>query len=122
MKKQIFSTKYSLHKCVNNIGFNITFDIEVEVLNEEKLEIEIDDKFVSSFLKNSKEFLRFGIFYFYDKYQRGLKIKIKNIHFMPVDSSHIVLTYGVIDALSELLNFKIDGFEINKNGFIQFAK
>lgn len=118
----ILEHNYNINKVVNKIGFRVGFDIKVELNDTMDVELNLKDDFILEYYKFSYSFFHFGMVYFFSKYKKGFRLEISNIKFMPIDTSHMVLTYSIIKALSEVLDFKIEGLKISDNGQFQFPK
>ena len=97
--------------------------LTVKENNELKLNISFEDKLSYEFEKS----IEFGIVYYFTHYVRyvkkiGLNVNIDYVHGIPVDTTAIVLTYSSIKALSNALDYEIEGLLITDKGDFVFPK
>lgn len=59
-----------------------------------------------------------GILVFFDYLKRKdvgkLTVTIENIKWLPVDTNHLTIIYSTISALSQQLNFEIEGLKLER--------
>lgn len=106
---------YTLKKLLKNRGVYSSIDFEIQS-NENKQKILIfeynaDDRW--------KIMCEAGALIFFDYYSRKkegeLKVIINKVDWMPVDTNNIIILYSVIKGMADILNFNIEGLEINEN-------
>lgn len=71
--------------------------------------------------------INFAVEYFYTKkvrysIKKKMVVKVTEIHFMPVDTTLMVVFYGIIKALENATGLLIEDVRINENGNFVFPK
>lgn len=65
-----------------------------------------------------QEAVKVGAEYFFDRYTATYSVdiimQVHRIYEMPVDTSAVLITYGVVIALCEVFNFSIDEFYLDE--------
>lgn len=103
-----------LKKLINQKGFygKLSIDVELDKENDD-ISLEMDDS-----MRYWKPALYFGLIYFYEKfyplYKMGIKVKVRQLDYQPVDSSFIIFVYLMVVSLSKATDFKLNDFLLDE--------
>lgn len=105
---------FIFRKQVGNKGYYVKINFDVELLNEQKYKLEIN---YTADIK-WKAFCETGILLFFEYFSRkedsGLKVTIYEVSWLPVDTNAFLVLFSTIKALSEALNYDINGLEFDE--------
>ncbi|NJL77162.1 MAG: hypothetical protein HC892_21245 [Saprospiraceae bacterium] len=116
---------YQIKKGVGNKGYFCEVHLTMEEIPNKPtilllVEYESDDH---NFI--FQKAVEAGVYYFLSKNKNftGLKVKIKKLRLIPVDSTFVVVMFSVIMALCNAMDTKIEGLSLNlETGFFEFPK
>jgi hypothetical protein len=122
----IATSTFKFKKYVNDEGFYAMVDLEVTVEQEAILRVQYDNDFVDEEWHKS---VAFAMQYVYEHYQKagkkGFSARVKRLHTMTGDTTHIVVFYvivrGLIEALGNVFNSELVIFD-EKEGTFSISK
>ncbi len=105
---------FIFRKQVGKKGYYVKIDFDVELLNEQKHKLEINYTADITW----RAFCEAGVLLFFEyfsrKEDRGLKVTIYKVDWLPVDTNAFLVMFSTIKALSEALNYEINGLEFDQ--------
>jgi len=111
---------YTFRKQINSKGYYVEFDFDVQL--DDTAENNLSIEYLAG--KEWEIPCRAGIMLFFDYLARqkggALKVTVYEIRWLPVDTNNLIVLYGIVKALNEVLGLEVDklGFDAANETFI----